>query len=77
MVMNERIRAIEEELRRARADLAEWEEKDRRRGTVVIAGVEVQDPRIRWNLDFHRRRVAALGRARDEALRQRLPLVNS
>jgi hypothetical protein len=56
------------ELAEARRDLEQW----RREGDsaeIVIAGVATIDPRVRWNLDFHHRRVRALERACEELAR--------
>lgn len=64
-VLDGRGAELAQELAEARRELEQW----RREGDsaeVVIAGVVTIDPRVRWNLDFHRRRVRALERAHAE-----------
>lgn len=55
-------------LARARLELDYWLQQEQIRHTV-LAGIEVVDPKVRWNVEFHRRHVAALERAIAEARR--------
>lgn len=57
-----------EALALARMDLAAWEDQARTKA-VRLGGIDAPDPRVQWNLGFHKRRVAALERALKEATR--------
>ena len=59
---------IEHELHTARQDLEFWT-KERDRSEIELVGVVTIDPRVKWNLDFHTRRVRALERAQQEIAR--------
>ena len=53
----------------ARLDLSTWERLEREQLPMRVCNQDMTDPRILWNLGFHRRRVAALERALHEAHR--------
>ena len=56
---------IERELITAHKDLEFWQ-RESECSEIEFAGVVMIDPRVKWNLDFHRRRVRALERAQKD-----------
>lgn len=53
---------LERELRCAQQEFEHWQ-RESEHAEIELVGVITIDPRVKWNLEFHRRRVRALERA--------------